>query len=123
MKSLEKDRILEYTTKGVHKDDMDFILMGYQIKKVGSQGQQKTFLIALKLAQFEFINQISKHKPILLLDDVFDKLDENRVKQIVKMVAENNFGQIFITDTNQNRLEYILKDIPIEYRLFKIEKE
>ncbi|MBN2520597.1 MAG: DNA replication/repair protein RecF [Bacteroidales bacterium] len=121
--SIEKDRILQYTTKGIHKDDLVFTLSEFPIKRIGSQGQQKTYLITLKLAQFEFLSQISQHKPIFLLDDIFDKLDAERVKQIVKLVADDNFGQIFITDTNQNRLEQILKDIPIKYKLFQINKE
>ncbi|MFC2136635.1 DNA replication/repair protein RecF [Bacteroidota bacterium] len=118
--SIEKDRILQYTTKGVHKDDLIFNISNHPIKKIGSQGQQKSYLIALKLAQFDFINEINHYKPILLLDDIFDKLDSERVKQIVNLVAEENFGQIFITDTNQERLEKILKDVPIEFKLFNL---
>ncbi len=119
--SLEKDRILQYTTTGVHKDDLSLKLEKYPLKKFGSQGQQKTFLLALKMAQFDFIKKIQNYKPILLLDDIFDKLDAQRVKQIIKLVADNNFGQIFITDTNKDRVESILSDISIEYKLFIID--
>ncbi len=120
-KSLEKDRILQYTTTGIHKDDLQFLLGDNPIKRDGSQGQQKTYLVALKLAQFDFMKRINGFNPILLFDDVFDKLDDVRVKQIVKLVSANHFGQIFITDTSRERLETILKGIDIEYRLFDIE--
>ena len=99
-KSLEKDKILQYTTSGIHKDDLNFEIGDYPIKKFGSQGQQKSYLIALKLAQFEFIKKQSNVTPILLLDDIFDKLDENRVSQIIDLVNNEEFGQIFITDTH-----------------------
>ncbi len=123
IRSIDKDRILQYTTKGIHKDDLIFNLSSFPIKKIGSQGQQKSYLIALKLAQFDFISEINHYKPILLLDDIFDKLDSERVKQIVKLVAEKNFGQIIITDTNQDRLEKILKNTSIEYKLFNLSAE
>lgn len=119
--SLTKDRILQYTTTGIHKDDLLLNINGYQIKKAGSQGQQKTFLVALKLAEFDFISDLKGFKPILLLDDIFDKFDKQRVKQILRLVADDNFGQIFITDTNEDHLKEILKDIEIEHKLFKIE--
>ncbi|MBN1132905.1 MAG: DNA replication/repair protein RecF [Bacteroidales bacterium] len=122
-KSLEKDRVLQYSTFGIHKDDLDMQLEDYPLKKVGSQGQQKTYLVALKLAEFEFIRQTMTIPPILLLDDIFDKFDEFRVKQIIKLVAENNFGQIFITDTNENRLFDILKEIPADHLVYKIGPE
>jgi len=118
--SIEKDRILQYTTKGVHKDDLIFNLSNHPIKKIGSQGQQKSYLIALKLAQFDFISEINHYKPIILLDDIFDKLDSERVKQLVNLVAEDNFGQIFITDTSQDRLERILNNNSIEYKVFNL---
>ena len=118
--SFEKDRILQYTGIGVHRDDLIFQLNNHPLKKNASQGQQKSYLIALKLAQFDYIKNISNLKPILLFDDIFDKLDALRVKQIIKLVAENNFGQIFITDTNQERLDKILNEIKINYNLFKI---
>ena len=120
-RSLEKDRILQYTTFGTHKDDLGMALGEHSLKKSGSQGQQKTFLVALKLAEFEFIRKLSEIPPILLLDDIFDKFDANRVKQIIKLVAKNHFGQIFITDTNKIRLQGILKEIPTDHRVFKID--
>ena len=118
---LEKDRIVQHTTAGVHKDDLILTLENYPIKKAGSQGQQKTYLVSLKLAQFDFIKQISGFKPILLLDDIFDKFDRSRVRQIIELVAENHFGQIFITDTSQDRLENILGEINISHNIFIIE--
>jgi DNA replication and repair protein RecF len=120
--SIEKDRILQYTTKGIHKDDLLLTLNGRPIKKEGSQGQQKTLLIALKLAQFNFIHQLSGIKPILLLDDIFDKLDINRVEQFIHLVADHSFGQIFITDTNKARLDEILSKINSGFSLFNVEK-
>lgn len=119
-KSLEKDKILQYTTSGIHKDDLNFDIGNYPIKKFGSQGQQKSYLIALKLAQFEFIKQQSNVTPILLLDDIFDKLDENRVSQIIDLVNNDEFGQIFITDTHSDRTEKILKQGDKEYQVFKL---
>ena len=119
-KSLEKDKILQYTTSGIHKDDLSFEIGTYPIKKFGSQGQQKSYLIALKLAQFQFIKEQSKMIPILLLDDIFDKLDENRVSQIVDLVNNDEFGQIFITDTHSERTENIIKQSNSEYQIFKL---
>ncbi|MDO6744787.1 DNA replication/repair protein RecF [Tenacibaculum soleae] len=118
--SLEKDRMLQYTSSGIHKDDLSFEIGEYPIKKFGSQGQQKSYLIALKLAQFEFIKKQSNVTPILLLDDIFDKLDENRVAQIVDLVNNDAFGQIFITDTHFNRTEDVLKKSNQEYQIFKL---
>jgi DNA replication and repair protein RecF len=117
----EKDRMLHYTSVGIHKDDLNFNLGDYPIKKFGSQGQQKTFLIALKLAQFEYLKQLKKVTPILLLDDIFDKLDEKRVGQIVRLVNKHHFGQIFISDTHPDRTEAIVKSINEEYKLFKLD--
>ncbi|TMM31393.1 DNA replication/repair protein RecF [Polaribacter aestuariivivens] len=119
-KSLEKDKILQYTTSGIHKDDLSFEIGTYPIKKFGSQGQQKSYLIALKLAQFQFIKQQSKVVPILLLDDIFDKLDENRVLQIIELVNDDEFGQIFITDTHSDRTENIVKQSNKPYQIFKL---
>ena len=118
--SLRKDLILQYTTAGVHKDELDLKLGGYSLKKTGSQGQQKTFLVALKLAKFDFIKNICKMNPILLLDDIFDKFDHFRVEQIIRLVAENNFGQIFITDTSISHLKKILEEINIDHKVFVI---
>ncbi len=119
--SLEKDRILQYTSVGIHKDDLSFEITGHPIKKFGSQGQQKSFLIALKFAQFHFIKEQAKTTPILLLDDIFDKLDENRVAHIVGLVDNENFGQIFISDTHAERTENIIKNIHQSYKIFKLE--
>ena len=116
----QKDRILQYTTAGIHKDDLGMTLSGYPIKRIGSQGQQKTFLVALKLAKFDFIRKVIGFQPILLLDDVFDKFDANRVKQIIKLVANHEFGQIFITDTNPERIKNILNELTIDYKLFHV---
>ncbi|MCK5692311.1 MAG: DNA replication and repair protein RecF [Bacteroidales bacterium] len=121
--SLEKDRIIQYTTFGIHKDDLGMKLGGYSMKKSGSQGQQKTFLVALKLAEFEFIRKLTEIPPILLLDDIFDKFDAGRVKHIISLVAENQFGQIFITDTNEQRLQGILQEIPADHKVFRISSE
>ncbi|WP_222984613.1 DNA replication/repair protein RecF [Flagellimonas meishanensis] len=118
--SINKDRALQYTSAGVHKDDLLFTIAGHPIKKFGSQGQQKSFLIALKLAQFHLVKQQSKTTPILLLDDIFDKLDENRVAQIVSLVKDDNFGQIFITDTHADRTENVVKSIHQSYKIFTL---
>ena len=119
--SVEKDRIVQYTTFGIHKDDLGMDLDTHSLKKSGSQGQQKTFLVALKLAEFEFIRKLTEIPPILLLDDIFDKFDATRVKQIISLVAENHFGQIFITDTNESRLFGILSALPADHRVFRID--
>lgn len=118
--SEKKDRVLRYTSTGIHKDDLEFTIKGYPLKKFGSQGQQKTFVIALKLAQFEFTRKIKGFKPILLFDDIFDKLDDNRVEQIVKMVSGDNFGQVFITDTQRQRIEKIFQTNEIDHRIFNV---
>jgi len=119
--SKEKDRLLQFTTTGVHKDDLILNLQGINIKRNGSQGQQKTYLVALKLAKFDFIKEINKIRPILLLDDVFDKFDESRVKQIIKLVSDDNFGQIFISHTSEERMKTVLRDIPTDHKLFSIQ--
>ncbi len=118
--NLAKDKMLQYTSVGVHKDDLSFEIEGYPIKKFGSQGQQKSFLIALKLAQFDFIKKESKVNPILLLDDIFDKLDEKRVEHIIKLVDDQNFGQLFISDTHADRTEEVVKRISQSYKIFKL---
>lgn len=119
--SVERDRFLRYTSKGIHKDDLTFNINGHPVKKFGSQGQQKSFVIAIKLAQFEFMRRIMKFKPILLFDDIFDKLDDNRVHQIVELVSKNNFGQVFITDTQRQRIENLFKIVNIDHKIFDIE--
>ncbi|MEO8515727.1 MAG: DNA replication/repair protein RecF [Flavobacterium sp.] len=118
--SINKDRALNYTSVGIHKDDLSFEIDNYPIKKFGSQGQQKSFLIALKLAQFEFLKNQSGKKPILLLDDIFDKLDENRVAKIIEMVNNDTFGQLFISDTHPERTENIVKSTHQNYKIFNL---
>lgn len=117
--SLEKDLRFQYTTKGIHKDDLNLSLDNFPIKKYGSQGQQKTFLIAMKLAQFDYLSKLDS-KPILLLDDIFDKLDDSRVKQIINLVNQEKFNQIFISDTNKTRSENIIKKVNKSYKIFEI---
>ncbi|MBR9914638.1 MAG: DNA replication and repair protein RecF [Algicola sp.] len=119
-KNINKDKALQYTSVGTHKDDLIFQIESYPIKKFGSQGQQKSFLIALKLAQFDFIKQQSGVTPLLLLDDIFDKLDENRVAQIISLVDNDDFGQLFISDTHAERTEDIVKQIHQSYKIFKL---
>ena len=119
-KNSDRDRMLQYTSVGIHKDDLGFEIEGYPIKKFGSQGQQKSFLIALKLAQFQFIKEQAGTTPILLLDDIFDKLDESRVAHIVTLVNDENFGQIFISDTHPERTENVVKNIHQSYKIFKL---
>ena len=118
--TINKDKALQYTSTGVHKDDLSFEIETHPIKKFGSQGQQKSFLIALKLAQFDFIKQQSGVTPLLLLDDIFDKLDENRVAQIIGLVDDKNFGQLFISDTHAERTENVVKQIHQSYKIFKL---
>ncbi|MCD4772291.1 MAG: DNA replication and repair protein RecF, partial [Bacteroidales bacterium] len=114
------DRILRYTTVGTHKDDLDLLINGFPVKKFGSQGQQKSFVIAIKLAQFDFTKGKKGFKPVLLFDDIFDKLDDSRVKQLIQLVSENNFGQVFITDTQRQRIEKIFKTVNIDHKIFEI---
>ena len=118
--NIEKDKVLQYTSAGIHKDDIEFLIGNYPIKKFGSQGQQKSFLIALKLAQYEVLKAKSGNSPILLLDDIFDKLDSKRVKQIIKMVNDSNFGQLFISDTDAKRTENVVKSAHDNYEIFKL---
>jgi DNA replication and repair protein RecF len=118
--SRQKDQILQYTTVGIHKDDILLKLNGYPMKRTGSQGQQKTFLVTLKLAQFDFIKEMNKAMPLLLLDDVFDKFDESRVRQIIKLVSNDHFGQIFITHTDEDKMKSILEEMDTDFRLFHL---
>ena len=119
-KNIERDRALERTTAGIHRDDLQFVIHGMPMKKFGSQGQQKSFLIALKLAQYSFLTQQKGFKPLLLLDDIFDKLDDLRVTKLMQMVSDNSFGQVFITDTSPTRVERIFNDINVPVKLFKV---
>ena len=116
----ERDRVMQHTTTGIHRDDVRMKIGDYPLRKYGSQGQQKSFLVALKLAQFEIIEQHCKYKPILLLDDIFDKLDMDRVKRLIRLVSDERFGQIFITDSNKVRLDSILKNLDPDFRLFTV---
>jgi DNA replication and repair protein RecF len=118
--SIDRDRSAQFSTVGIHKDDLDFRISGYPIKKFGSQGQQKSFVIALKLAQFDHTRNIKGFKPVLLLDDIFDKLDDLRVEQLIKLVSENNFGQVFITDTSEERIRKVFDNMKIDHRIFII---
>lgn len=120
LSNINKDKALQYTSVGVHKDDLLFEIDNFPIKKFGSQGQQKSFLIALKLAQFDFIKQQSGVLPILLFDDIFDKLDESRVQKIIAMVNDKVFGQIFISDTHVERTETIIKSTHQSYAIFQL---
>ena len=110
-----------YSLHGVHRDDLEMLLGDYQMKREGSQGQTKTFVLALKLAQFDFLRRTaSQITPLLLLDDIFDKLDSHRVEQIVKLVSGDGFGQIFITDTNREHLDRILGSVSYDNKLFDV---
>ncbi|MGM9760516.1 MAG: DNA replication/repair protein RecF [Parabacteroides sp.] len=120
--SRDRERALGYTAVGVHKDELEMTLDGSLIRRVGSQGQNKSYLIALKLAQFAFLKRRGLTTPILLLDDIFDKLDAARVAQIIRLVNGDQFGQIFITDTNRKYLDEILAAMPHDYALFEVEK-
>lgn len=115
-----RDKQAQFTTAGVHKDDLEFLIWNHSLKRNGSQGQQKTYLLALKLAQFFYIFQKRGLKPLLLLDDIFDKLDPSRVKQMMALIAKNSFGQIFITDTDQFRVKDILNKIEVDFHIIEI---
>lgn len=120
--NIEKDRILQRTTVGVHKDDLKFIFNDVAVKQFASQGQLKSYILALKLAQYELLRQQKGMAPILLLDDIFDKLDENRVEQLLELlIHKKEFGQIFITDTHENRVTEIVKKFDIEHEKFVVE--
>lgn len=119
----QRDRYAQYTTVGPHRDDVELTVGDMPVKRYGSQGQQKTFVLAMKLAQFEYIFRSSGMKPILLLDDVFDKLDMVRVTQLVELVGSDRFGQVFLTDTQPGRVRGVFETIPqVEHRIFKVEK-
>lgn len=119
-KYLEKDKIVQFTSFGIHKDDLMFRLNSHPVKRIGSQGQQKTYLLALKLAQFDFMQEALGYKPMLLLDDIFDKLDDNRVEHLMKLVDQHHFGQIFVTDTHPERSKQIFDAIDADFKLFHI---
>ena len=118
--NIQLDKINQHTTKGIHKDDLIFLIKKNSVKKFGSQGQQKTFLISLKLAKYFFIKSQTGNSPILLFDDAFDKLDQERVSLIIEKVKQNNFGQIFITDTHYERTTSALSKNKSEYSIFEL---
>jgi DNA replication and repair protein RecF len=118
---IEKDRQLKYTTSGIHKDDLQLLINGFPLKKFGSQGQQKSFVIAIKLAQFEYTRNIMGFKPILLFDDIFDKLDDQRVGQLINLVSQDSFGQVFITDTQKQRITRLFDASTIDHKLFEVQ--
>lgn len=118
--SKRKDNAVGYTNVGIHKDDLVFLIHNQPIKKFGSQGQQKSFLIALKLAQFEIVSKLLNKKPILLLDDVFDKLDHERVTHLMKLISDHLFGQVFISDTDEDRIEKVFEGIDIQRKFFNV---
>ncbi len=117
---IAKDRAAQYTTVGTHKDDLLFEIEGYPMKRYGSQGQQKSFLVALKLSQFEMLKREVGVVPIVLLDDIFDKLDDSRVAQLVQLVTQQHFGQLFITDTHYERTEEVVRRTGLPYEMFNI---
>ena len=118
----DKDRLLGYSSHGVHRDDLEIALDGYPMKREGSQGQNKTYVVSLKLAQFDLLKQSGvTGTPLLLLDDIFDKLDASRVERIVRLVAGSRYGQIFITDTNRDHLDKILKESSFQYKVFTVD--
>ena len=116
-----KDRAVGYSLHGIHRDDLEILLDGHPMRREGSQGQLKTFVIALKLAQYELLSRQQAHLPLLLLDDIFDKLDASRVEQIIRLVASRQFGQIFITDTNRDHIDQILSHGQFDYKLFHVD--
>ena len=119
---MQHDRYSAYTNVGIHKDDLEFTLDGHPLKRFGSQGQQKSFVVSIRLAQFEFNYQRIGYKPILLLDDIFDKLDDQRVMKLVRLVGDDHFGQVFITDTQRQRIEKLFEDTQINHKIFEVEK-
>ncbi|MHA4893224.1 DNA replication/repair protein RecF [Pedobacter sp. PWIIR3] len=122
LQSIERDKILERTTTGIHKDELVFSIAEMPLKKFGSQGQQKSFVIALKLAQYAYLQKYKGFKPLLLLDDIFDKLDDSRVSKLMEMVSHHDFGQIFITDTGKDRVVGIFNEIQVPLTLFEVTK-
>lgn len=121
-KNLQRDIVLQRTSSGIHRDDFLFALNAGELKKFGSQGQQKSFLIGLKLAEFQVLEQTSRKRPLLLLDDIFDKLDDNRIVKLMSLVSEGSFGQIFITDARSGRSREILKEAGVKARVFEVEE-
>jgi len=122
LESRERDKSLQYTTTGIHRDDLIFEINDHSARTSASQGQQKSFLVALKLAKFGYISRMNGFSPALLLDDIFDKFDENRVEEIINLVGSGDFGQVFITDTQKDRIHRILDTTGIDFRLYRIGK-
>ena len=120
--SINHDRYSAYTNVGVHKDDLVFLIDDHPVKQFASQGQQKSFVVAIKLAQFDFNYKKIGHKPILLLDDIFDKLDDHRVAQLVKLVGNDHFGQVFITDTQRQRIKFLMENTVVNHKIFEVNK-
>lgn len=117
----EKDKFLQRTSIGIHKDDFSFKLNNQSVKQMGSQGQQKSFILALQLAKFSILQEIKQTKPLLLLDDIFDKLDEDRISRLIELMTNNEFGQVFITDASTQRVRNFIKNINTKIRLITIE--
>ncbi|MDR1739941.1 MAG: DNA replication/repair protein RecF [Bacteroidales bacterium] len=118
LKNADRDKFLQYTTGGIHKDDLEFLMNGYPVRKIGSQGQQKSFLLALRFAEWEIMSSSMNLKPLLLLDDIFDRLDSERSKNLMSIINEFPFGQVFISDTDKNRMENFLSG---KHRVFFVE--
>lgn len=119
--NLDRDRVVQHTTVGPHRDDLEFTLEGNSLKKFASQGQQKSYLLALKLAQFVFIKEKKQTKPLLLLDDIYDKLDETRFNKLITLVSGDQFGQVFITDTHPQRIDDVFSKMKTEHLIFRVE--
>lgn len=120
--NLHRDKILQYTSSGIHRDDLEFTLNGYPVKRIGSQGQQKSFVVAMKLAQFEYMYQARGVKPILLLDDIFDKLDQDRITRLMGLVSHERFGQLLITDTNDRHIREVFESINVPLNVIRCSK-
>ncbi len=119
--SLHQDLALQRTIKGIHRDEVHFLLNGHLLKKVGSQGQQKSFVIALKLAQFECMHKALQIKPLLLLDDIFDNLDEQRIDRLVQLIGQQHFGQVFITDAKGKSSAAIMQQVKADQALIRMD--
>ena len=119
--SAQKDRILQYTTAGIHKDDLSLLLNGHAIRLCGSQGQQKSFLLALRLSQWQYLAQTGQSNPILLLDDMFDKLDLRRIHRLMELIGKDDFGQVFLSDTHDSRVLDLFAHHPVEHCVYRIE--
>jgi len=120
--SRQHDLYAGYTTVGVHKDDVEMLLDGHPVKRYGSQGQQKSFVVAIRLAQFDHVHKMLNTKPIMLFDDIFDKLDDERVKKLVGLVGNDSFGQVFITDTSQSRINNLFEGNLVKHKIFSVNK-